>query len=103
MRNVNLDGPDALRPRYTPILRPNDAAAAGALHAPRPAGGGDRVELSDAARRLIGDPGASDCAARARVEAARRKLESGELFTPKVINETAERLLLSGDLDRDDA
>ena len=94
MRELNFNGTDGVRPNgvdralVTPRRTvPTDSANCAAARK-------DSVDLSDDARRLLGD------SARGRVESARRKLASGELFTPQVLAETAERLLASGDLDR---
>lgn len=58
----------------------------------------DQIQFSDQARRLT-EGGTADASRAARVEAARRKLASGELDSPEVINRTAEKLLRSGKLD----
>lgn len=95
MKMNGIGGPHPLPPQSTDFSR----GAKGAADAPVRAApaSDDRVELSEEARKLLQD---GDAAARqARVNAARVKLVSGELLTPEVFDKTAEKLLLSGDLD----
>jgi len=66
---------------------------------PRPAAD-DSVELSPEARRL--SEGAAGKGRDARIEAARRRLESGELLRREVIEKAAENILRSGALDEAD-
>lgn len=61
----------------------------------------DSIDLSDAARRLAEQPSQGEDRA-GRVEAARRKLTSGELDTPQAAARAAEKLLRSGDLNGSD-
>jgi hypothetical protein len=71
-----------------------------------PGGASDSVEFSDDARKLAGGaPGAGASAggqasSEERIAAARQKLLSGQLSSPAVYDQTAGKLLRSGDLDQ---
>lgn len=58
----------------------------------------DKVELSAAARKLAAEEDAHDESSADRVAAARSRLDSGELYTPKALRKAADSLLRSGDL-----
>ncbi len=63
----------------------------------------DSVEFSDDARKLAAGTLGADAGAAGsddRVAAARQKLLSGQLSGPAVYDQTAEKLLRSGDLDQ---
>ena len=55
----------------------------------------DSIELSDEAKKLAGQGGSRA----ARIEAVRRMLEDGSLYTPEALRRAAENLLKSGELD----
>jgi len=60
---------------------------------------GDRVEISDEAKELLDGSPITPSSREAAVEAARARLESGELFTPESYENAAAKLLQSGDLE----
>ena len=60
----------------------------------------DSIEFSDRAKKLAGDPAGPDSSREARVEAARRRLASGELDRPQACEKAAEKLLRSGELGK---
>ena len=60
----------------------------------------DSIEFSDRAKKLAGDPAGPDSSREARVEAARRRLASGELDRPEAYEKAAEKLLRSGELGK---
>jgi hypothetical protein len=68
----------------------------------RPKQGGDRIEFSSQGRALTPETGTADYSREARIESARRKLESGRLVTPESIENAAANLLRSGDLKKAD-
>lgn len=59
----------------------------------------DQIEFSQQARKAV-DNKAPNQDREALVEAARRKLDSGELDNPGVYEKTAAKLLKSGDLEK---
>ncbi len=62
--------------------------------------GEDQIEFSQQAREIAESPG-EKLSRDARIEAARRKLESGELETLEAYRTAAEKLLKSGDLGKE--
>jgi hypothetical protein len=100
--NMNpVQGPAAFQ-NSAPV-GPQKAARAPAPQTP-PGAASDSVEFSDDARRLA--EGAPDAGAQSgaqasseqRIAAARQKLLSGQLSAPAVYDQTAAKLLNSGDL-----
>ena len=63
---------------------------------------GDRVDLSDEAKKLVADKATADAVRKAKIESARKRLESGELFRPEAIENAAKNLLKSGTLKKSD-
>ena len=59
---------------------------------------GDRIELSDEARKLIDSPDDIQSSRDIVLAAARNKMLSGELLNPEALRKAAERLLDSGEL-----
>jgi len=59
----------------------------------------DRIELSDEARRLVGESEEFQSARKLVLDAARQKLLDGSLINSESIRRAAENLLRSGDLD----
>ena len=60
---------------------------------------GDKIEISAEARKLAEQNTNGEDARYAKIEAARAKLESGELYDPKALLKAAENLLQSGQMD----
>ena len=60
---------------------------------------GDRVELSEEARQLLADTEDIGAARETVMEAARKKLLTGDLLNSDALRRAAENLLNSGDLD----
>ena len=60
----------------------------------------DRIEFSDQAKDLAQCADAPEVSRQEKVEAARKRLASGELFTPEAYRKAAEKMLRSGDLDK---
>jgi len=69
-------------------------------HDARKAGQSDRVELSDQARRLLTDNEDIESAREIVMDAARRKMLTGDLLNGDALRRAAEKLLDSGDLDK---
>jgi len=63
-------------------------------------GQGDRVELSDQARQLLDDAEDLGSARDTVMDAARKKLLTGDLLNKDALRRAAEKLLDSGDLDK---
>ena len=73
-------------------------------HDTKGAGKGDRVELSDQARRFLADNEDIESARETVMDAARRKMLSGDLLNREALRRAAEKLLDSGELgEADDA
>jgi len=62
----------------------------------------DTIELSSEARKLIEDPDDIDAARGVVLDAAKKKLLSGELLNTDALRRAAENLLASGDLGKVD-
>ena len=62
----------------------------------------DRIEISEEAKKALGASRTSADARGPRVEAARQRLLAGKLSQPEVYERTAEKLLRSGKLKKED-
>jgi len=95
---MNIEGVDPSRGAVRPERTEERPEAAHRAPPGRPGPvSDDRVDLSPEARRLSEE--SSDASREARVEEARRKMESGELLRREAIERAAENLLRSGALD----
>ncbi len=89
-------------PAKPPSVEPHQKERGSRAPKQKPKEPGDSIELSEKAKQLIQDS-ASDSSREARVQSALRRLLSGELLRPEVYEDTAEKLLRSGELDEADA
>ena len=93
MNGIQGAGPT---PQGAPLRPADDSSASGAPKAQgRKTGQADRIEISERGRAMASD-GAAD--RQGKVEAARKRLESGELFSPEAHENAAKNLLRSGQL-----
>ena len=98
MNGIDAQGP--VGPQPTTDAQKSAGHAAGQNKTRRPA---DRIELSDQAKQLLKDSAVEGASREEIVEASRRRLESGELYTPEAFKKAAKNLLDSGGLDGTDA
>jgi anti-sigma28 factor (negative regulator of flagellin synthesis) len=94
-RVLGPDGPSRTRDK-------DDAAEKKAVTSVRPTERMDRVEISDEARAMATQGGASQrpvsTLSAERLEEIRERIDSGAYDTPEMAEEVARRLLVSGDL-----
>ena len=86
-----------------PPIEPQRAAGQAAASRKKPKRPADRIELSDEARQLMNGAESPKLSREQKLEEARQRLLSGELFKPEVYESAAEKLLRSGDLEKPEA
>jgi len=98
INGIDAQGP--VRPQLATDAQKSADRATGHNKTRRPA---DRIELSDQAKQLLKDSTVEGASREEIIEAARRRLESGDLYTPEAFEKAAGKLLDSGTLDGTDA
>lgn len=86
-----------------PPIEPQRDAGQPSAPQKKPKRPADRIDLSEQARQLMDGAESTKLSREQKVEEARKRLLSGELFKPEVYESTAEKLLRSGDLEKPEA
>jgi len=96
MNGIDGTPPKGNTPNLEGAAKDNGKQAQDGKAAPQ----GDRVELSDEAQQLLSGDEDLSSARETVMDAARKKLLTGDLLNQDVLRRAAEKLLDSGDLDK---